>query len=526
MWGPSADTGAGACVKALLSPRTKARGSRARSLLTVRRIALGYAAYVIVLGALAAYRWHIWTYGTDTGTFAQVVASTFGGFRDGPEQGTHFRFHWAPLLSALWPLVAATRSPLALQLAQIVLVGAAAFPLYALARGYLAERTAEYAGALALIYPPLAAVAFDEFHEIAFYPAIALGLVWAADRARWRWFAIFALLSALIREDACVVLVVAGVALGTVGLLRRRSDGAGLLLGAPREPERLAVAGFGLAALNAAALGIYYGIVIPHVGAWQPSRFYDYPFAQGPLALVAALITHPAYLGSLAQLGRFTYLLEAFVPLALLPLLSRWTLLALPGFAIVLLASDQIAWRMGSHYAALWIPWVLLGALAALAAMRKRAGGPTTARWSGAALVLCAIFLIAFNPMHAGHYLRPVYPTDGARRALATVPSGAFLVTHDEWFARVALAQPNASVFFCPYATYAVYADDFPNGYFKDQILPELGREVASGQARVVASFGAVRVYARTPNPGARVGDCVTPGNVRYRSLRDTLGSR
>ena len=263
--------------------------------------------------------------------------------------------------------------------------------------------------------------------------------------------------------------------------------------------------------------------MIPRVGAWAPSRFYDYTFAQGPAGVVVALLSHPAYLAQFLTLGRLTYVLEALVPLALLPLFSWWGLLAVPGAAIVLLSSDGVAWRMGSHYAALWIPWLLVAALAAV--VRIGATHPGRARrWTTVGLALSVLFLVAFNPTHAGHYLKAIYPTDDARRALATVPAGARLLTHDEWFTHVALRYPEATVFFCPYVDYAVYADDFPNGYYQSEIKPALAAEIASGRARVVATFGEVKVYARTPNPGARVGDCVTPGSTRYHNLRETQG--
>jgi uncharacterized membrane protein len=493
----------------------------------VRKLALAVAAYVAIFAALALWRWHVWTFGTDTGTFAQVVSDAFGGFRDGPEQGTHFRFHWAPLLATLYPLVVLGRSGLPLQLAQIVLIGATALPLFGLARRYVDDDRAFAFASLALLYPPLGAVAFTEFHEIAFYPVLALALVWAADGARWRWFACFAVASALVREEACIVLAIVGVALAAVALVRREAAhdgrGDGLLAGRPREPERLAVAGVGLALVNLAALAFYYLVVIPRVGAWQPSRFYEYPFAHGPRELLAALAIHPAYLAHLATLGRFTYLLEAFVPLAFLPLRSRWSLLAVPGLLVVLLSSDPIAWRMGSHYAAIWAPWLLLGAVAALVRFARERDGRGASRGLRAAATLCVLFLVAINPMHVGHYVKPVYPHDEVARAFALVPAGAPVVTHDEWFAHVAAARPNATVFFCPYVRFAVFADDYPNDYFHDEIKPELERELASGRARVLARFGRVAVYERTLEPGALVGACVTPGDVRYHTLPQAL---
>ncbi len=488
----------------------------------MRKLWIATFVYVAILGALALWRWHIWTYGTDTGTFAQIVADAFGGFRDGPEQGTHFRFHWAPLLATLYPLVALARSPLSLQFAQIVLIAATAFPLYGIVRGYAAEESAFRAGLLALMYPPLAAVAFTEFHEIAFYPATALGLFWAADRRRWIAFAGLALASALIREEACMIFIVVGLVFAAIGIVRRAAkDGPGLLLGGPQQPRALAFAGGGLALANALALACYFGLVIPRVGAWQPSRFYDYPFAQGPIALLGALALHPWYLAQIATFGRLTYLLEAFVPLALLPLRSRWSLLALPGFGVVLLSSDAIAWRMGSHYAAIWIPWLLLGTAGVLVHLERNRSPASARRNAYAAFALCALFLIAFNPMHVAHYLRPIYPKDDAQRAFASLPPGAGpLVTHDEWFVRIALAHPDATVFLCPYVRYAVYADDFPSGYFQNEIKPELARKIARGEARIGARFGRVAVYELRPPPGARIGDCITPGDLRYKPPR------
>ncbi|GAC1306248.1 MAG: hypothetical protein NVSMB21_08800 [Vulcanimicrobiaceae bacterium] len=485
----------------------------------MKKLALAVACYVAILCGLATWRWQLWSFGTDTGTFAQVVHDAFGGFRDAPEQGTHFRFHWAPLLALLQPLVALTRSGLVLQYAQVVLIAATALPLYGLARSYVPAGRAFAYASLALVYPPLAAVAFTEFHEIAFYPVIAVGLIWAAERARWRAFVALGLASALVREEACIVFAIVGLVFAGIGFARRsieRRTGDGLLAGTPREPERLALAGLALASVNLGALAFYDRVVIARVGAWQPSRFYEYAFAHGPAQLVVALATHPAYFAHFFTLGRLTYTLEALVPLAFVPLASRWSALALPGFAVVVLSSDAIVWRMGSHYAAIWIPWLLVAAVAALVRIRDE-------RPYRFALGACVIVLAVANPMHLAHYLRAPYPHDDAARALASVPAGAALVTHDEWFAHVAVDRPSATVFFCPAARYAVFADDYPNGYYRDEIRPEIARELAAGRMRVAATFGHVRVYTRTPTGDGRGHRCVTPGDVRYTTLPEAL---
>lgn len=490
----------------------------------MKRLVAALAVYAAVLGAAALVRWHLWTYGADTGTFAQAIADALHGMRDGPEQGSHFRFHWAPLLVVLEPLVLAARTPLVLQFAQIALVGATAIPLYALARRYVGDRSAGAYAMLALLYPPLTAVAFTEFHEVAFYPALALGLVWAADARRWGLFALLALASAGVREEACIVLALAGlgfVLIAAVAARRPRASAApaGLLVFEPDDPRALAVAGTGLAAANVAALAFYFGVVIPRLGGWQPQHFYTYSFASGPVALVVALALHPQHAAAFLTFGRLTYVLEAFAPLAFLPLRSRWTWLAVPGLALVLLSSESIAWRMGSHYAAIFAPWLLLATVATLVRFEGRRAAGGIGRAYRASVALCVVVLIFFDPMHPAHYLRAIYPTGDAERALRSVPAGASVATHDEWYTRIALRDPAATIFYCPYVEYAVYARNFPGGAYRDYVLPRLERDLRDGVARPVARFGEVVVYRRTPAAGATPRSCVRPGDRGYADL-------
>jgi uncharacterized membrane protein len=470
----------------------------------LKRLTCWFFLYVAIFVGFAIVRWRLWTYGADTGLFAQVVSNAFAGFVDGPERGTHFRYHWSPILAALWPLVALTRTPLVLQIVQLLLLGATAFPLYALARSYVAELNAYRYAVIALLYPPLLAVAFGEFHEIAFFPVLALALVWAADRARWLWFAACGFLSAMIREDVSITLIIVGLAFAAIGWVRRnRTTDAGLLAGEPCEPARLIAAGLGLSLLNATVVAFYFLVVVPRVGGWHPSRFYDYPFANGPLAVLAAMVTHPSDLLRMLNLGRFTYLLEAFAPLAFLPLLSRWTLLAVPGFAILLLSSDSIAWRMGSHYAALWMPWLLLGALAVLIGFERARSANAAMRWRTGALAVSLLVLVAFDPLHPLHYFRAWVPQRGASMALAVVPRSAAIATHDEWYTPIALEYPNATNVPCPGVTYAVYDFDFPNLH-----LADVRDAIAAGQARVIYASGVIAVARGAFDARAKPADC------------------
>jgi uncharacterized membrane protein len=463
----------------------------------LRRVAIAFAIYCAIMFGLQWYRWQIWTFGTDLGTFSQAILDTFGGFRDGPEQGTHLRFHWTPLMGSLYPFLLIAHSALVLEIAQFVLIGLAAFPLYGLVRRYADDGIASFCGILPLVYPPLAAVAFLEFHEIAFYPAIAIALIWAADNDRWGSFAVLALLGALVREEVCITFALAGAGLAAL-TLRPLSAPRGLLHLEPRAPRALAIAGAWLCVVNAGALAFYFYDVIPRIGAWAPSHFYTYPFATGPVQVIGAILTHPAYASAILTPGRLTYLLEAFAPLAFLPFGSAWTLFALPGFAEILLSSNGITWRMGSHYAAIWIPWLLIATSAVIVRAQERSPG-LSLRLMRTVSVTIAVFLIFFNPLHPVHYLRPIYPHDHVEELAALVPRNASLITHDEWFTHIAIDYPLATVFEYAPHEYALYADDYPSAYYRDVEHPALRAAIAAGKATEIRRIGAVALYRLNP---------------------------
>jgi len=449
---------------------------------------IGTIAAFVVLAVLAAVRAADWSYGADTGTFVQIVLDAFGGMHNGVERTTHYRFHWSPTLMLLWPFLAATHSLWVLQAILAAATVACAPLLAAIARGRGLERgIADRIGAVALVYPPLVAVGFGEFRDLGLLPALALGWWLAVQRRAWWWVAALALLLAGLREDVCIELAIVGAVVAVDGALRR--------------DRALVVAGVGSAALGIASDAIYALVMLPRVGPWPPSHFYVYPFASGPAQLLLAPVLHPLAFGAaILTLGRLTYLLEALIPLAFIPLRSRQAWLSAPGFAIVLLANSGLVWRMGMHYAALWIPWLLIGFAAGIGSLTH------PRRWTTVAFILSSIVLVAFSPLHPLHYLQPSYHALGdARAALAAVPTGATLSTHDEWYSAVSAQRPQAEVLGGPIpgggAEYVVYATDFPNEAFQRTLLPRLRAALACGDYRLVAQRGAVVTFQRGPHP-------------------------
>lgn len=466
----------------------------------VRLLALGAAIYAVAAGVLVTIHWARWQTGVDTGIYAQIILNTPHGFRSAFENGSHFAVHFSPILGLLYPLLALAPSGLTLQYVQVALIAAVPLALYGFVRPHADEALATRIGLLALLYPPLGAVGIGEFHPLAFLPILALGLVWSADRGRWAWFAACAALIVLIQEDVLLELSVIGAGAG-IALLRAR-EGVGTLMADARTRKAFGLASLGLGAAAAVLALAYFGVIQPAYGrfGWFPLVYYGY--ARGGIGAVmpppVPAPPTPEASTLVLILRRVTYLLEAFVPLALLPLRTWWWLLAAPGLLIVLAATSASIWTMGSHYALLWAPWLLIAAAVSLIAVAQRQGAGVAQRWSEIALALCIGFWLLFNPTHPQYYLRAAYPDlAAAQRALACVPAGATLATHDEWFTHIAAHNAQASGGIIDGVDYLVYAEDYPDEFFQHEIKPKLDAALASGRYRSICSFGPVHAYQR-----------------------------
>ncbi len=436
------------------------------------------AVVALVLAVCVVLRVAFMSYGTDTGTFASAVANAPGGMYNLSEHGSHFRYHWSPILFALYPLLLVARSVATLQFVQVLAVVGSVLALYRLILPHVGAKLALRLSLLALLYPPLIGLAFSEFHEVAFVPLLTFLLLQAVDRRWWWRYALWAALLLCVREDVALILGCFGIALAVMGARDRRRDEV--------------YAGGATALVVGVVLWFYFHVIVWRLGGWHPAHFYQYSFAAGPFAIAASLFT----------IQRLTYLLEVFVPLAFLPLRTRWALLAAPGLAIVLLANSPSVYRMGMHYVALWLPWVVVAAAAGAARVALKSER-LALRWVNGAIALSVLFLIFVNPTHAAHYLSPSYhDLKAVREAFACVPRNATVATHDEWYSAVALDYPHATWDFPPLATYAVFASDYPNKQFQTVTLPHIKALVANGNMREICHYDQVSVYERsTPAP-------------------------
>jgi uncharacterized membrane protein len=378
---------------------------------------LGCVAYAAIFAWLGAIKYAVHRNLVDFGIFAQTIGSAFGCFCN-PIEGSHWAFHFSPILYPIAGIAAFVRSPLTLIVLQAIAGALTAPPVYGLVRARTGAPTARLAALVAWLYPPLAGLIFGDFHENGFAPAAVAWTLYAFDSGRYAWTLIGAAVTLAIKEDQAVFLAIAGA----LGAWRFRDQARG------RVAALVCIAGI------AVLLGFFL-LVRPHAAAaasapWQPWRFYAWNAADAA-----------QFAGGIA--ARLGFLVLIFVPLLFLPFRSSMMWLAAAPLAEVLLSRMPTTFVLGTHYAGAWIGYVL-----AAFAFAVRDLGMQHAR---TALLLCAAlcaveFAVA-DPLHPGLNLRTPQARDAALDGfLATLPPSIDVATQEEAYTHLALDDPYASL--------------------------------------------------------------------------------
>ena len=377
---------------------------------------LGCLLYAALFTYLGWMKYEVHRNLVDFGIFAQTVASALGCFCN-PIEGSHWAFHFSPVLYTVGIAVGFIHSPLTLIALQAIAGATVAPPVYGLVlRAKNDVTVARLAAVVVWLYPPLAGLIFGDFHENVFAPAAVAWTLYAFDSGLMLWTIVGALVTLSIKEDQAIFLAIGGAL------------GAWYFHGTTRGKIAAAIAIF--SALIALA---FFLVIQPHaaaaaVSAWKPERFYAWNGSDRG-ALLA---------GAGARLG---FLLLAFVPLLFLPLRSRMMWLAVAPLAEVLLSRMPTTFTMGTHYAGAWIGYVLVAFAGGVRGLETR--------WVrgalGACIAFCALEFAVADPLHPGLNLRPVQNRDIALdRFIETFPIDFSVATQEEAYTHLALTNPYA----------------------------------------------------------------------------------
>lgn len=168
---------------------------------------IGCFLYAVLLTSLGTLKYDVHRNLVDFGIFAQTAASAFGCFCN-PIEGSHWAFHFSPVLYAVGVAVALVRSPLTLIALQAIAGALVAPPVYALVRRAREDvSTARLAAVTAWFYPPLAGLIFGDFHENGFAPAAVVWTLYAFESGSLAGTVAGAIATLSIKEDQAVFLL-------------------------------------------------------------------------------------------------------------------------------------------------------------------------------------------------------------------------------------------------------------------------------------------------------------------------------
>ncbi len=382
------------------------------------------AAYAIVYFSLGYVKYSAHRNFVDLGIFAQTAASAFGCFCNTIE-GSHWAFHFSPVLYAVGAFVYVWHSALALIAVQAIAGALTAPPIYGIVRRYADRKTALLTALVVLLYPPLAGVVFNDFHENGLAPAVIAWLLWAFDGGYIATAVIFAALALAIKEDQALFLAAAGAA----GAWSYRRDQVRMRLGLV------------VAVASIAVFALYFTLIQPHANAdshWAPSRFYGWGYSVANGGLTSALVS--------MFLQRAGYLLLAFVPLLFIPFRSRAIVLAILPLVEVLASLMPTTFTMGSHYAGVWIGYVFFAFALGIAAI-ARSDVRKAHRLLYWCVGLCVLEFAVADPLHPGYFLHlPAARDARLDRFLHSLPATVDVATQEEAYTHLAVTDPNATL--------------------------------------------------------------------------------
>ncbi|HVA27376.1 MAG TPA: DUF2079 domain-containing protein [Candidatus Baltobacteraceae bacterium] len=434
--------------------------------------------YATLFAALGSLRYAIHRNFVDFGIFAQTSASAFGCFCNTIE-GSHWAFHFSPILYFAGAVLSVWRSPFALIALQAIACALTVPPIYAMVATRGDRTVARWSAVVVALYPALAGLTFGDFHENGFAPAAVAWMLWAFDAGLLVPTLLASAIAIAVKEDQAIFVGVAGA----LGAWRFRGTMAG------RRAMLVALLGFAVA-------WNFFHVVQPHAAinpAWSPTRFYAWTLED-----IRALLP-----GGLLERAGFVVL--AFLPLLFVPFRSRMMWLAAAPLAEVLLSRMPTTFTLGSHYAGAWIGYVLV----AFAFAIRRLPPERARRVLYGCVALCCLELIVANPMHPRVNLHAPLARDRALdRVLATIPSNAEIATQEEAYTHLALRDPNATLLperaATPLRAEFVLVDrDYPDSPRLQEYGAALDALVAGGAYRLVSREGGIALYRSTASAAA-----------------------
>ena len=235
--------------------------------------------------------------------------------------------------------------------AQSAAIAAGAIPVFLYGRRRLGSEWLALIGAgVYLLHPAVGWTNLENFHPDSFLGVFVGFAIYAALERKWRTYAVFVVLSLLVKEDVSLVIVPLGI---WVALRRDRRIGVLTVFGS-------------LAFMAVAMLLVMRSLIgVPTRNAWR------IPFG-GPSGLVDTTLTNPtALVRHLRSDDRPWYLVQMTMPFA-------WLFVRLPDVALIsgvvlfsnVLSTFWYQYQVDYHYSLVAVPALAIGTVYAIGAIR------------------------------------------------------------------------------------------------------------------------------------------------------------
>ncbi|MCC6217003.1 MAG: DUF2079 domain-containing protein [Polyangiaceae bacterium] len=360
-----------------LGARLRWRVLRHAPLVTVLLGSAGYGA----LTGFYTVRWHhkLQTHMFDLGINTHLLFASLHGkhmwstlvFPKEPEKYLANHAKFGQYLLA--PIFAVFPRAEVLLIAQCVMLGLGAIPLFLFARRRLPPWVAALVALGWLCWYPMHAANFYEVNYITMAGSLVLATVWAADAGRWIWFGILFFWTLVFREDMPIGLAI----VGTVFWLSGRRPKLGLFMAV------VSTLWFGFLRFHWMEEAGDWWFPSMYKGLWPPGE-------TGFRSVLKTLLSNPYFvLDKIWERDKAWYLMHLLVPVAFLPARRWWAWAAfVPGTILTLLATDYRPLTMFTfQYVMHWAPYLFLATVLVLAAL-ARDQGQARMRAGAAALVL------------------------------------------------------------------------------------------------------------------------------------------
>ena len=314
-----------------------------------------FAAYLAYSHWFKYNRWLAFNASFDYLAYLQMFWNTSHGRIlefNGLKNGTHmmFQFHFAPFLLLIVPFYMVYKHPLTPYFVHTVLMASSVIPLYLITKKLLNNRLAAYLICLTLLfYPPFINADLAGFAEEVFAIPLALFALYFLLTGKERLFIFFCALLLSLRIN--MVLVVSS--LGILAFFTKRK-----MLGA----TAIIISGLWLSLIVFVIHPMFPTWGTLDTGKAQYVWGFFYHYGTTPKEIVFNMLTKPELVKQIVFTeNKLIYFNDLFRPLLYLPLLSPFTYLAFPVYAVSLLSGVGFLSTVYMHYQAPTVPFIFLG---------------------------------------------------------------------------------------------------------------------------------------------------------------------